>query len=78
MVTFSDHGVVDIRAGRKEVVLSDCFTLFLQEAEATCSEEDAHLVSIVTIAEDSFVWVTGHHKGLDSLWTGLCNKKVNT
>ena len=49
----------------------------LQDAEATCTGEDAHLVSIVTIAEDSFVWAAAQESGFNSLWTGLMNKKVS-
>lgn len=54
------------------------FVLLLQEAEATCVGEDAHLVSIVTIYENSFVWVAGQQSGFGSLWIGLINKEVKT
>ncbi|XP_045124558.1 macrophage mannose receptor 1-like [Portunus trituberculatus] len=46
-----------------------------EEAEATCTGEDAHLVSIETPAEDSFVWALSQENAFSSLWLGLSNKK---
>lgn len=45
-----------------------------EEAEATCAGEGAHLVSIVTISEDSFVWAAAQQNAFAAVWTGFTNK----
>ncbi|KAG0695880.1 Macrophage mannose receptor 1 [Chionoecetes opilio] len=46
-----------------------------EDAEAACTLEDAHLVSVMTISEDSFVWAVGQNNLFGSLWMGLDNQK---
>lgn len=51
--------------------------IFLQEAEADCMEEGAHLASVLSLSEGAMAWVLAHESGFNTTWLGLNDIQVS-